>query len=306
MRRAAVVAIVAGGAAALAIGAMVVWASLRPPSAEATANAYLDALMAGDSSAATAQLTDDAIAGLDPDIGLKDAAEWLTDARVTEIDEEANNDGSVSVAYVASVLGDESTGDFSMRQTADGWRVGADALGSITSTTSLGDSTWVGISLVPADRSVTVLPAAYTVAPAPAGLVQGETLAAVTPGAQLSLELDPTLSPAAESQAQTQLDSYADQCAAATTAVPERCGIRVPWAADLAVLESIALRVDEYPVVVLADDSTTFRATGGVLTVAVTGLTRGGDRQTFDYRADAWSLQGAVEFAGNEMVLKVF
>ena len=102
-----------------------------------------------------------------------------------------------------------------------------------------------------------------------------------------------------------QLDAYAAQCAQASDAVPPNCGLRVPWAADLASLTSIAFRVEQTPQVVLSPDLRTFDATGGVIVATATGVTRTGDEASFTYRADDWALRGTIALTADGMQLVV-
>lgn len=104
---------------------------------------------------------------------------------------------------------------------------------------------------------------------------------------------------------QERLDRYADACAAPATAVPEHCGIVVPWAADLAQLSGIAFRIEAYPAVVLSPDRRSFDATGGVLVATATGTTRDGAAASFTYRTDEWALRGDVATADGTTIVSV-
>ena len=79
----------------------------------------------------------------------------------------------------------------------------------------------------------------------------------------------------------------------------------MPWAADLAALDSIAFRIDERPVVALHDDAAGFDATGGVIVATASGTAHGGESASFTYRADDWALRGSIRFSGDDMILAV-
>jgi len=158
---------------------------------------------------------------------------------------------------------------------------------------------------VPAGSAIALLPGRYDVEALPRGLVSGSASVSLPPGMRRELEVAASFAPAATDAAQEQLDAYATACAAASSAVPPNCGLRVPWAADLATLSALAFRVEQLPVVALSPDGTTFAATGGVVIATATGTTRQGGTASFTYRADDWALRGTVTFPGNEMVLAV-
>ncbi len=105
--------------------------------------------------------------------------------------------------------------------------------------------------------------------------------------------------------AQDELDAYADACTREATEVPPHCGLRVPWAADLATLDRVVFRVEQYPAIALSSDERTFSATGGVVVATAYGTTPDGAPARFTYRDDDWSLRGLVTRAGDELVLSV-
>ena len=125
-------------------------------------------------------------------------------------------------------------------------------------------------------------------------LTSGDGPAGTGPAPSASASASPTPSADRTAAIQEQLDRYADACARPATAVPEHCGMVVPWAADLAQLSGIAFRIETYPVVVLSADGGGFDATGGVLVATATGTTRDGATGTFTYRTDEWALRGDV------------
>jgi hypothetical protein len=193
---------------------------------------------------------------------------------------------------------------FTLVQVDGQWKV-KDPFGSLIATTTLGDSVSVGHALVKADAPVALLPAAYPVTAAPQGLLAGESTALVATGTPVMVAVDASLSANATSRAQEQLDAYADACAEPATAVPDHCGIRVPWAADLATLTSLAFRIDAYPTLTISEDGRTFDAVDGALVATATGTTRAGDDGSFTYRAEDWALRGSVTFEGDQMMLAV-
>lgn len=124
-----------------------------------------------------------------------------------------------------------------------------------------------------------------------------------TPSASVSGSPTPPPDPAIAIQ--EQLDAYADACAATAAAVPEHCGIVVPWAADLAELSGVAFRIEQYPAVALSPDGRSFDATGGILVATATGTTRDGVATTFTYRTDEWALRGDVSVEDDRTTLSV-
>lgn len=276
-----------------------------PASPEGTARAYLDALAAGDGEAVDAlraepldALTADAFAG---------ASAYLTDPRVAR---ETERGESATVQAEAEIAGERVGLRLTLRSTDEGWRVVDGDLGTVRAATAVagapvGDAVWIGDALAPAESDVALLPAEYEVAAAPRGILTGSETVVVGPGEPVTVELDATVSADAAAIAQAQLDAYLDVCAEPAVEVPDHCGLRVPWAADLTALERIAFRIDERPVLALSADASTFDATGGVIVATATGAARAGGDGTFTYRADDWAVRGTVEFTGDEMVLSV-
>ena len=310
MKRAAVVGIV-GGVAALALAAAGVWwFTSRPPTAQAAAESYLRALETGDV-AAIAGLRDDDL-GADAQSLVEEAfagaASYLSEAEILEV--RAGDDGMAAVHAEGLLGGDRHTLSFTMHDTGDGWKVTADHLGALQAQTLLasapaGDSVWVGGALAPAATELRLLPAVYEVRAAPRGILKGTATAVVSTDQPIAVTIDAALSPEATALAQAQLDAYADACAAPAASVPDHCGLRVPWAADLAALDSIAFRIDEHPVIALHDDAAGFDATGGVIVATASGTAHGGESASFTYRADDWALRGSIRFSGDDMILAV-
>lgn len=296
------VGIVAAAGALVIAGGVAAWILTRPASAESVADQYLRALSRGDASAIHGLLADDE--GLDEqtDAMFAGADGYISDYSVAL---SAESDAVRTARADVELGGEPGVIVFTLTQQDGRWKVGEDPLASLRVDTSIGDSVHVGGVLVPASTELSVLPAVYPVTAAPAELVTGEASAIVTGAAPVTVTLDAALSPDAAGLAQGQVDEYADACARPAEAVPDNCGMRVPWAADLATLTSIAFRIDAYPTVALGDEGRSFAATGGQIVATATGTTRAGQPGTFTYRADDWALRGSVSFAGDEMVLEV-
>ncbi|MGZ8804066.1 MAG: hypothetical protein ACXWZG_02025 [Microbacterium sp.] len=303
MKRSTIIGVALGASVVVAIGAGVaIWSTTRTPSASDVALIYFSALEAGEADAALELTrTPDADVG-----GIVDAYASVvaraSDARVTDADE-GSDTAEVSVAY--EIAGDtrESTLELT-RPDGGGWVI-THGTGTLVVSTTLGDSAGIGALVVPADQATPLLPGAYDIEPLPRGLVAGSAPAVITPGSEEAVSLSPSPTSEATAAAQAQLDSYADACTQPASAVPPSCGLRVPWAADLTDLSSLAFRIDQRPVLALSLDARTFAATGGVVVATATGTTREGTTGSFTYRADDWALRGSVDFVGNEMVLSV-
>lgn len=288
--------------AVVVAGGVTMWLLSRPPSAADIAEEYLRALSTGDVAAIEGLVADPA------DLALAGSAFSGATSYITDYSFDLGDDDAAdlrSVRAEVTLAGRPGIVGFVLTQQNGSWRVGADYLASLEAATSMGDSVRVGGTLVPAATPVWLLPAEYPVLAAPGGLLVGGSTALVTNEMPVAVTVDAALSPEATAAAQEQLDAYADVCAQPAAAVPANCGLRVPWGADLATLDTIAFRVDAHPVVALADDARTFAATGGAIVATATGTTRDGDTASFTYRANDWALRGDVVFAGDEMVLAV-
>ncbi|MCR2809699.1 MULTISPECIES: hypothetical protein [unclassified Microbacterium] len=309
MKRTATVWIAAGAAVLLVIaGALAWWSLSRPPSAEDAARSYLTALAGGDFA------TIDAMRGNDVD---EDAERVLMDsfagadayASETRVEEITTGADATTVRASAVIAGERREVSFALRDDGGRWELTGDYLASLEVTvvsaagTPLGDSAWVGGALAPTARPILLLPAEYPVRPAPRGLLTGEASVALSTDEPAAVRINASIAPDATAAGQAQLNAYADACTQPASAVPPDCGLRVPWAADLATLESIAFRIEQLPVLAFAPDQRTFAATGGVVVATATGLTSDGGATSFTYRADDWSLRGTVTFRGDEMVL---
>jgi hypothetical protein len=296
-----VIGIVAAVAVLVAAGGVLAWLLSRPPSAEAVAEDYLRALSEGDFARIEGLLVQGSVPP--PTEGaFSGASEYISDY---SFDLEDGGSGTRTARAEVTLDGEPAIVRFVLTAHDGRWKVSADALAEVAVHTSIGDSVRIGGVLLPTAEPVRLLPAIYPVSAAPAGLVTGESSAVVTNEEPVNVTIEATLSPDAGPAAQEQLDGYADACAQPAGTVPEHCGLRVPWAADLATLSSIAFRIDAYPAVTLARDGSTFEATGGDIVATATGTTREGGPGTFTYRADDWALRGSITFTGDEMVLAV-
>ncbi|TQJ31674.1 hypothetical protein [Microbacterium sp. SLBN-146] len=300
MKRRAVIGVAAGiVAVAAAAGAVAAWMVTRPESAEDAAGRYLAALADGDV-AAVERFLPDASDTEHLSAAFAGATGYIEDYDYTvgEV-----RDGAQRVEANVRLGGERRTLGFVLARADDGWELDVDELGSLEVSTTLGDAVRVGDAVTA--LSVRLLPAVYPVEPMPVGILAGGSEVAVTSPDSVALSLEPTLTPEATALAQRQLDAYAAGCAEATDAVPDDCGLRVPWAADLARLDAIAFRIEAPPVVALAPDGQSFAATGGVIAATASGVGRDGGAASFTYRADDWALRGTVEFASDAMALVV-
>lgn len=303
MRRAGVIGIAVGAAALIIGGAVVWWLVARPLTAEESATRYLDALAAGDFAA----IDDLRSEPLDPaaETVLEQAFAGASEhVRSPRIDRLVAEDATTTVHATIQLAGEEHALTFELAAEGGRWLLAADYLGDLTVSTPLGDSVWVGDALAPVTAPILLLPAVYPVVAAPRGLLVGEESAIIADG-RSEVAMDVTLTAEATDRAQEQLDAYADACAAPATAVPDHCGLKVPWAADLASLAGLTFRIETRPTVRLSPDGTTFAATDGVIVATAQGSTRTGAPGSFTYRAADWALRGTIAFTGDEMVLAV-
>ena len=284
------------------LAGILIWALTRPPSVEDAAEDYLTALAEGDYPAIVA-MSD---SGLDTttEATLADAFAGATYGTAPEVEEITPSQGFTGVRSSMEFAGERHTVFFGMALRDGRWTVATDYLAVLEVATGIGDSVWVGDALVPVGE-VLLLPAVYPVSPAPRAVLDGGTEVAVSNDEPVSVALDATLTENAAAQVQAQLDPYLDECTAPGAVVPDACGIRIPWAADLATLETVSYRIERRPAVALAPAEGSFAATGGVLVVTATGTTHAGAPGEFTYRADDWALYGSIAFRGDELVLAV-
>ncbi|GAA1697128.1 hypothetical protein GCM10009808_13250 [Microbacterium sediminicola] len=296
------IGIVAAATLVVAAGGFGAWFALRPSGPGAAAQNYLGALAAADPASAVQALACDGTDSTTLIGAFAGVTETITDPTVGEVIEQQES-ARATVAY--SLDGQSREATLSLVSTAGVWRIACDGLGALEVSTTHGDTIAVGTQLLAADTTVAVLPGGYDITAAPVGILEGTATAAVPIGAVTPVSLDSTLSPAGRDAAAAQVQAYIDACAAPAATVPPNCGIRVPWAADLATLESIAFRIETAPTLTLSDDLSSFDATDGVIVATATGTTRAGAQASFTYRADDWALRGTITFTGNEMTLAV-
>ncbi|HEX5857475.1 MAG TPA: hypothetical protein VFY91_05140 [Microbacterium sp.] len=287
--------------AVLAIAAAVGWALSRPPSAEEAAADYMRALSDGDYETIAAMIHPSLDAA---GAAVADAFAGAAYGTAPEVEEITPSEGAAGVRASLELGGERHTVFFGMELRNGRWAVTSDYLALLDVSTTVGDSVWVGDALVPAGE-VSLLPAVYPVSPAPREILTGGTEVAVSNDEPVSVAVDAALADDAGARAQEQLDAYLDDCTTAATAVPEACGIRIPWAADLATLEGVAYRIEQRPTVALSSEEMSFAATGGVLVATAVGTTRAGATGEYTYRADDWALHGTIRFTGDELVLAV-
>jgi len=302
VKRGPLIAVVAAGVVLLAVAGLVLWLLQRPPGPQAVAEDYLRALVGGDADTALDLVASDS---LDPSLieaAFAGATATISDAEVTGVIE----DGETATATITYTLDSTSgSGELMLQQTPTGWKVAPDGLGTVTITSTLGDAAAIGTAVFGVNEPVLLLPALYEIDAAPVGILTGALTVAVAPGSAATAALQPQLSDTALETASAQVQAYVDACTAPADAVPENCGIRVPWAADLATLTSLSFRVETAPTLAFAEDLSSFAATGGVLVATASGTTRDGAPGTFTYRSDDWSLRGGMVFSGNQLVLSV-
>ena len=301
MKRGAVIGVIAGAIAVLAIGGGIAWWLIaRNDGADAAAERYLAALEEGDSEAIAAllppEISDDDRRMIDA--AFAGATGHIADARIVE----HADDGSFRAE---ATVGDEAADIlFAFREREGAWLLDGDFLAAIDVTTTLGTHVTVGDAQVPVG-TVRVLPAVYTVSAAPSSILAGSVTVPVSNDAVAVAAIDAVLAPEADATVQAALAEHVAACTTPAPQVPAGCGIRVPWGADLATLSGLAYRVEQEPVVALAADASSFAATGGDLVITATGTTRAGAPASFTYRDAAWTLRGTIGFDDDGIVLSV-
>ena len=302
MKRGTLIGISAGAAALVAIGGIVWIAANGPPPPEEGAEPYLAALSTGDYSQVEALLADDVEIDDETKAAFSNAVSYIEDYTFEVVPDAS---GAIGVKADVTLGGEPGVVFFGLWQQGGEWRVNADFLGTVQAETTRGDSAVVGGVVVPASDPLAVFPAVYLVTAAPSYLLSGSTEVAVTNESPTEVQITAELTDAASVRALEVLDEYAVACTVAATSVPENCGFRIPWAAQLATLDSVAFRIEEHPVVTLDAAASTFTATGGVVVATVTGTPRDGADASITYRIDNWILRGLYRFAGDEMLLDV-
>ncbi|HRA09296.1 MAG TPA: hypothetical protein PKV54_07155, partial [Microbacteriaceae bacterium] len=261
---------------------------------------------------------------------LDDATEWISAARVETITE-AGTDATATATFTLAATQHSVTMTLSNRSGA--WLVTDAPATTLRATSTMGAGIEIGDVAVPFDdaaaagadaataagtgtetetkaathaATVALLPGVYEVTAAPAGLLEGAQEVVATGAESLNVALQPTLGAAALTAADAQLATYLAACTAPATAVPLDCGIRVPWAADLASLTRLTFRIDKAPTLALAPDGSGFAATGGTLVATAVGVDDGGGAASFTYRDSEWALRGSVGFTIDALTLEVW
>lgn len=293
------------GVAAIAAVALIgaglwLWlAGSRPSTPEDAAASFLRALEAGDAGAVQAgglRVTESAVDAL---AGAEDLIDHAEVGRV-EID------GDRATAAVSFRLGgDQHAATLRLLSTNGRWAVDASSLGSLAATTTVGSFVGIGKAVVESGDHLALLPAVYAVEALPADLLSGGTTTTVLPGEAAEVTIDPQLRESATAAAQAQLDEHLESCTAGTgEQLPARCGIRIPWGADLASVTGSRFRIEQLPTLSL--DPAGFHAGGGILVATLTGPALDGAERSFTYRTDAWSVRGEVAFTAEELQLVVW
>ncbi|WP_261164577.1 condensin complex subunit 2 [Microbacterium sp. Marseille-Q6965] len=274
------------------------WLTAGGSEPRATAQRFLDALVAGDAEAlrVVTDADDDALALF------AQAREHASGAALGAVE----TDGDDALLRATVTLGGERAEvAVPMRRLGETWIV--QSATALTVTPGLGDAFAIGDAAFSADEAPRLLPALYEVAPLPAEVLRGSAEVAILPGQETAaLDLDVAIADDATAVVQQHLAEHAADCAAATDAIPDACGIVVPWAADLRALERVAFTVERVPEVSLDTAAMAFEATGGALVAEVTGTAHDGTARTFSYRTDDWIMRGALAFRDAQLVLMVF
>lgn len=297
---------VIGGAAGVVLVAAAVWiweSTSGSPTPEDAAISYLRALESGDPDAVEATGVDvstDALTAFAAATGV------IEDAVVTSASDDrrarGGEEATVGISFVLD--GEEHTAELSLTPVGGRWTVDASGLGTVTPTTTIGSFVTVGEQTLPTAEKASLLPAAYSVAPAPVALLDGRSALVVLPGEESEFAVEATLRPEATVAAQKQLDDYLTACTTSSDAAPEGCGIRIPWGTEFRAVSEFRYRVDELPTVTL--DGTGFRAHGGALVATLVGTGQDGAARTTTYRTDSWGVRGDVTFTDEGLVLSVW
>lgn len=118
---------------------------------------------------------------------------------------------------------------------------------------------------------------------------------------------EPTPSADPQELAQQTLEAQLEECAgevAVGGAVPEGCGIRIPWGTEFATVDETRFRIERMPLLELSAGD--FVARGGVLVATVTGTGQDGAAKTETYRTESWSVRGDVIISGAQVDLDIW
>ncbi|MEV8134805.1 hypothetical protein [Microbacterium aurantiacum] len=303
MPRRSVVALVVSGAVALAITGAVLLAVLPPraETAEDTAQAFAEALIAADGPAAVALV-------VDPPAAASLAAEALDGAFAVDTAEVVlieQTSERATFDLTLGLAGDTATARLVLVDDGDRWRVADGMWGVLRVETTRGDAVRVGGARVPAPGEVSLLPGLYPVTADPEDLLDGATEAAVFPGTDQDVAIEAIPTEAALEAAQGAIADYAAACTVPATSTPANCGMRIPWPADLVALDDLRFRIDRMPRVEDLD-ADSFVASGGVLIVTARGTDREGAPRDVTYRSDTWTLRGSFAVGPDGVTLTVW
>lgn len=281
--------------AALVGGGLWWWSDRPSTTAEDTALGYFRALAAGDINAVRAS-------GLQVDTVT--AAAYATASGMLgqpKVISSKTVQGGVQVRIGYSMAGRKLAAEVVMIREGDHWTAKKTPTGNLRVESAWGTITVGG---VPLDTpSIDLLPAVYPIAAGPSALISGAARIGVVAGAEQVIVLEPGFTTKAEKTAADRVDSYLEYCTRPATAIPENCGISVPWAADLATMSEVRFRIEKAPTLKLTPPG--FSATGGVLVATVTGTDPNGAPATKTYRSDAWALRGQLDFAPDGFTIAV-
>lgn len=291
---------IVGGVAAIVVivAGLWLWSSTnRSSTPEDAALDYLHALESGDPDAVTAAGSMVTVTALE---AFGAATALIEEGEVTDVRENARGDAAaVAISFVLE--GEEHTAELTLGVADGRWGVDATGLGTLTPDSTIGSDVAIGDTIIPLGEATPLLPGTYIVAAAPTTLLDGESPVQVLPGADVTATVDAAVRPEATAAAQAQLDDLLEACTAPGAAVPDACGIRIPWGTEFRTVEEITYRIDDSPAVALTPSG--FTASGGVLVATVTGIGQNGETRTTTYRTDSWDLRGGVEFTADGLTL---
>ncbi|MGF3056688.1 hypothetical protein [Microbacterium sp. YY-01] len=235
------------------------------------------------------------------------AEAYLSEPTITQL---VKHDNSATADVTFQLDGATHTTTVQLTHADGAWSITEGLWGTLTATSTQGTHVAVGDALMTLDEQHPVLPAVYTVVAAPSSFLGGSATATVLPDAGGEAAVTAQLHESGRAFVQEAIEDYARDCAAVTTALAERCGLTVPWAADLATLESVSVDIERMPRVELAEmkpgaDTADFSAADGVVIVTVSGKTTAGSDEEFSYRSPQWMLTGTYSFEGDELIVRV-
>lgn len=289
----------AAGVVVIAAGAGIWFAATRSPTPQEAALGYLRALESGDPSAVEDTGVDASPTALS---AFAHASAHIEDAEVTSVSEADGGPGQRMTAEISFRLGgDEHAAALTLVPASGRWTVDASGMGAVTATATIGSFVTIGDQTVPVGEETLLLPAAYGVTAAPSRLLDGQGTVVALPGGSAEVDVESALRPEATAAAQTTLDAQLAACTEPAEAMPEGCGIRIPWGTEFRSVSEIRYRVEQLPVLTLSVDG--FDAVGGELVATVSGTGQDGAERRTTYRTTSWSVRGDVSFTDDDLVL---